>query len=165
MKPTQRDLIAESIADYESMSDTERGKMTITMMEDQPVLMGFITELADDFTDEEHETLVDSVVILSQAFVAAGIPIDLIPKQLVNEVIEEKTDLYENRSMRAPAEAENFTDSPKVFQDLRHRAILRAGLAKEPIQAQTNYCLVLDTIITIIERSITAEYNKGEGNT
>lgn len=164
MNPTQRDLIAESIADYEAMNDAEKGKMTISLMEDQPVLMGFITELADDFTDEEHATLVDSAIILIQAFVAAGIPIDLIPKQLVNEVIEEKTELYEKRSVGNPQDAENFTDSPKVFLDLRHRAIVRAGLAKESIEAQTNYCLVLDTIITIIERSITAEYNKENGN-
>lgn len=164
MGKSRRDLIAESIADYEAMDDSEQGKMTIRVMEDQPVLMGFITNLADEFTEAEHETLVDSAIILINAFVSVGIPVEMIPKQLVNEVIEEKTKAYEDLEETSESELQNLTDSPQVFQDLRHRAMLKSGLSESGILTQNNYSMVLDAIITMIERSITAEYNSEEEN-
>jgi len=152
MKPTQRDFIAESIADYEAMNDAERGKMTLSLMEDQPVLMSFITELADDFSDAEHAALVDSVIVLIQAFIAAGIPLDMLSKQLVNEVIEEKAATLEEQDETYRIEQ---VDSPKVFIDLENWALFKAGLAQAEPLAKRNYALVLDTLITMVERSIT----------
>lgn len=152
MKPTQRDFIAESIADYEAMSDAERGKMTLSLMEDQPVLMSFITELADDFSDAEHAALVDSVIVLIQAFIAAGIPLDMLSKQLVNEIIEEKAAAFEEQDEIYRMEQ---IDSPRVFIDLENWALFKAGLAQAEPLVKRNYALVLDTLITMVERSIT----------
>lgn len=155
MSKTQRDLIAESIADYEAMKDPERGKLLGRIMEDQPMLMGFLTNLADDFSDSEHETLVDSTLIVINAFVAAGIPIKTVPDGLIKEVIEEKVDKYENRDpeeLLDPEALKNIADSPIVFEDLRNRALFKSDLKKDNPLGQQNFLLILDAILTMIER-------------
>lgn len=154
----QRDLIAENIADYDSLADQERGQLIAQVMEDQPFLMGFLTNLADDFSDSEHEVLVDSLVILINSFVAAGIPLDTIPDALIAEVIEEKTESYQEGEDRLELTADNvneLVDSPLVFEDLRHRAILKSDLKRNDSAGQHNFILILDALIAIVERSLT----------
>lgn len=155
MSKFQRDHIAETIADYEAMKDAERGKLLGRIMEDQPMLMGFLTNLADDFSDSEHEALVDSTVIVINAFVASGIPIKTVPDGLIKEVIEEKVDKYENRDpedLLDPEALKDISDSPLVFEDLRNRALFKSDLKKDNPLGQQNFLLILDAILTMIER-------------
>lgn len=155
MSKTQRDHIAESIADYEAMSDQERGMLLSRILEDQPMLMGFLTNLADDFSDGEHEALVDSTVILINAFVASGIPIKTIPDPLIKEVIEEKVDLFESQNLEAGTEEQtidSLSDSPTVLIDLRNRALFKSDLRQENALGRANFLLILDAILSMVER-------------
>lgn len=155
MSKTRRDHIAESIADYEAMSPGERGKLLSQILEDQPMLMGFLTNLADDFSDSEHEALVDSTVILINAFVASGIPIKTVPDQLIKEVIEEKVDLFEAQNLESSTEdaaIDSLSDSPKVLVDLRNRALFHSDLKQESSLGRVNFLLILDAILSMVER-------------
>ncbi len=157
MKRQKRDHIAEAIADFEAMKAEEQGKMVARVMEDQPYIMGFLTNIADDFSDDQHESLVDSVLILLNAFIAAGMPISMIPAPVIEEVIKEKTEAYEEASKN-----DVFTDSPKVFDDLKNRAIFKAKLDKAPADEQANFNLILDVLISLIERMADYDQNKLE---
>ena len=155
--------MAEAIADYEAMTAAEQGKMVVQILEDQPVLMGFITNLADDFSDSEHEALVDSAVILIDAFVAAGIPVQMVPHQMVEEVINEKVDQYNKKDEHEELSSEAVrvvSDSPLVFEDLKNRAVFKSNLSEEDEAGRQNFNIVLDTIISIIERSAAATMEK-----
>ncbi len=155
--------MAEAIADYEAMTAAEQGKMVVQILEDQPVLMGFITNLADDFSDSEHEALVDSAVILIDAFVAAGIPVQMVPHQMVEEVINEKVDQYNKKDEHEELSSEavrDVSDSPLVFEDLKNRAVFKSNLSEEDEAGRQNFNIVLDTIISIIERSAAATMEK-----
>lgn len=158
----KRDFIAEAIADFEGMSKEEKGQMVLQILEDQPVLMGFITNLADDFSDSQHEALVDSVAILINAFIAKGLVVEMIPRQIVDEIIEEKVEAYEQRS--AAVEHAEMTDSPLVFKDLENYALFRSNLSEEDESSRGNFSVVLNVIIAIIERSIAVELEKKSGN-
>lgn len=164
MLDTKRDFIAESIADYEAMKQQERGQLIVQILEDQPVLMGYITNLADDFTDEEHEALVDSTVILINAFIAAGIPVQMVPHQLVEEVINEKVSVYESKAEEAEIieDWKEISDSPKVFEDLRNRAFFKSGMSGADETGHHNFNIVLDTVITMVERSAGLETETAE---
>mgnify|MGYP000547623372 CR=1 FL=1 len=162
MSNFKRDHIAASIADYEAMKDSERGQLLGQILEDQPMLMGFLTNLADDFSDSEHETLVDSAVILINAFIAAGIPVKTVPDGLIKEVIEEKVTRFEELSPENEAEEEKWnelSDSPVVLQDLRARALVKSDLREESTLGQQNFLLILDAVLAMIERtaSLTVE--------
>ncbi|MDZ7845537.1 MAG: hypothetical protein U5L96_01455 [Owenweeksia sp.] len=158
MKHPNKDFVAEAIADYEAMKQEEQGQLLVQIMEDQPFLMGFITNLADDFSDSEHAVLVDSTVILINAFVSAGIPISMIPHQMLEEVINERVDSYEAHADELQDDiARAVTDSPMVFEDLRNRALFKSNLKEEDLAARQKFSLILDTIIAIVERSISVE--------
>lgn len=147
-----------AIADYEAMKQEDQGKLLIQVMEDQPVLMGFLTNLADDFDDSEHEVLVDSTVILINAFVSAGIPVAMIPHQMLDEVINERVDTYEKHADQVEEDiAKEVTDSPLVFEDLRNRALFKSDLKEEDLAARQKFSLILDTLIAIVERSVSVE--------
>lgn len=165
MKHPNKDFVAEAIADYEAMTQDEQGKLLVQVMEDQPVLMGFLTNLADDFSDSEHETLVDSTVILINAFVSAGIPVAMVPHQMVEEVINERVDTYEKLADQVEEDiAKEVTDSPLVFEDLRNRALFKSDLKKEDLAERQRFSLILDTVISIVERSVSVEMEKKPGN-
>ncbi|MEQ9261927.1 MAG: hypothetical protein RLP14_02080 [Owenweeksia sp.] len=159
MTRPKKDFVAETIADYEAMSAKEQGQMVVQILDDQPVLMGFITNLADDFSDSEHAALVDSAVILINSFIAAGIPIQMVPHQIVEEVINEKVDRYDQKEQEDTLTTEaviDFVDSPLVFEDLRNRALFKSDLPEEDEEARQSFDIVLDTVISIIERSAAA---------
>lgn len=156
-KHPSRDFVAEAIADYEAMPQEERSKLLLSILEDQPYLMGFLTNLADDFSDSVHEALVESTVILINAFVAAGIPVGAIPQAIIDEVVEEVVADYEEG--KAETESRGKSDSPLVFEDLRNRALFHSGLdAKDRLSAH-NFELVLNTIVSSVERSVAVEIN------
>lgn len=159
----KKDFIAEAIADYEALKPEEKGGLLLKVMQDQPVLIGFLTNLADDFEDVEHDVLVDSTVILINAFIGAGIPVGMIARQMVEEVIDEKVESYEQLEKEDKLDGENIAqqiDSPKVFDDLKNRAIFKALLNEAEPDRQHNFILILDTVITIIERSVADEIDK-----
>lgn len=149
MEDTKRDYIAEAIADYEALKAPEQGALLMQVLEDQPYLMGFITNIADEFSEAQHEALVDSTIILLNAFIAAGQPLGMVPAALVDEVIKEKTEQYE-----ALAPGASMADSPKTFDDLHHRALFKAGLLQAEAEEQQNFKLLLDLIITATERMV-----------
>lgn len=151
-----RDFIAEAIADYEAMSQQERAKLLVSILEDQPFLMGLITNLSDDFSDSAHEALVESTVILINAFVSAGIPVDVVPQAILDEVVEEKVAAYEKRDENTGS-SEALSDSPVVFTDLRNRALFHSDLDKAGAVTAHNFELVLNTIIAAVERSLAVE--------
>lgn len=149
-----RDFIAEAIADYEAMETTERAGLLLSILEDQPYLMGFITNLADDFSDSAHEALVESTVILINAFVAAGIPVGVVPQAIIDEVVEEKVEALEKLSEEGQ---DQEADSPLVFEDLRNRALFHSDLDNNDRLNAHNFELVLNTIISAVERAVAVE--------
>ncbi len=164
MKQTKTDFVAIAIADYEAMSQEEQGKMIINVLEDQPALMGFITNLADDFDDTEHEVLVDSAVILINAFISAGIPVEMVPHQMIEEVIKDKVDSYEAKTKDIneinKTSLLDLSDSPKVFEDLMVRALFKTKSTEVTPMEQLNFYMSLDIVVSIIERSVAYEMEK-----
>ena len=88
MKNQKRDFISEAIIEYDALSSEEQGKMLVQVLEDQPYLMGFITNVAEEFSDAQHEALVESLLILTNAFISAGVPLGMVPALLIEEIIK-----------------------------------------------------------------------------
>lgn len=159
MKNQKRDFISEAIVEYDSLSAEEQGKLLIQVLEDQPYLMGFITNVAEEFSDSQHEALVESMLILTNAFIAATVPVGMVPAQLIEEIIKLKTDVDEES---IEVEEVELSDSPKVFEDLRARAVLKSDLAEAKAEVQLSFNLMLDVIITAVERVVDYEISQLE---
>jgi hypothetical protein len=152
----KKDHIAVAMADFEAMSQSDRGELLARVMEDQAILMGFLTNLADDFNAAEHQALVDSVLILINAFVSAGIPVQPVSNTTLQEVLEEKEELRDNvapEDLLNPISIVEASDSPLVFEDLRNRALSQSDLHHVSPQERQNFLFVLEALLTMIERT------------
>jgi hypothetical protein len=156
MEKQKRDFISEAIVEYDDLSNQEQGKMLVQVLEDQPYLMGFITNVAEEFSDLQHEALVESLLILTNAFIMATVPFGMVPAELIEEIIKMKTDVDEDSIEVAEVE---LSDSPKVFEDLRARAVLKSDLAEAKAEVQLSFNLMLDVVITAVERVVDYEIN------
>jgi hypothetical protein len=156
MEKQKRDFISEAIVEYDDLSNEEQGKMLVQVLEDQPYLMGFITNVAEEFSDLQHEALVESLLILTNAFIMATVPFGMVPAELIEEIIKMKTDVDEDSIEVAEVE---LSDSPKVFEDLRARAVLKSDLAEAKAEVQLSFNLMLDVVITAVERVVDYEIN------
>jgi hypothetical protein len=156
MEKQKRDFISEAIVEYDNLSNEEQGKMLVQVLEDQPYLMGFITNVAEEFSDLQHEALVESLLILTNAFIMATVPFGMVPAELIEEIIKIKTDVDEDSMEVAEVE---LSDSPKVFEDLRARAVLKSDLAEARAEVQLSFNLMLDVVITAVERVVDYEIN------
>jgi predicted HTH domain antitoxin len=159
MKNQKRDFISEAIIEYDALSSVEQGKMLVQVLEDQPYLMGFITNVAEEFSDTQHEALVESLLILTNAFILAGVPLGMVPALLIEEIIKLKTDVDEDS---IEVEEVELSDSPKVFEDFRARAVLKSDLAEAKAEVQLSFNLMLDVIITSVERVVDYEISELE---
>lgn len=164
MKHQNKDFIAESIADYEAMKPQEQGKLLMQILDDQPILMGFITNLSDEFSDTEHEALVGATLVLINAFIAAGIPVHMVSHQMLDDVIHERLEAYEakERAVDETVVIEQISDSPKVFEDLRNYGLFKSELAADKYERVEAFAVALDTIIAMVERSAAAEIKAEE---
>lgn len=133
--------------------------MLVQVLEDQPYLMGFITNVAEEFSDLQHEALVESLLILTNAFIMATVPYGMVPAELIEEIIKIKTDVDEDSLEVEEAE---LSDSPKVFEDLRARAVLKSDLAEAKAEVQLSFNLMLDVVITAVERVVDYEIHEME---
>jgi hypothetical protein len=156
MEKQKRDFISEAIVEYDDLSNEEQGKMLVQVLEDQPYLMGFITNVAEEFSDLQHEALVESLLILTNAFIMATVPFGMVPAELIEEIIKMKTDVDEDSIEVAEVE---LSDSPKVFEDLRARSVLKSDLAEARAEVQLSFNLMLDVVITAVERVVDYEIN------
>jgi len=156
MEKQKRDFISEAIVEYDDLTNEEQGKMLVQVLEDQPYLMGFITNVAEEFSDLQHEALVESLLILTNAFIMATVPFGMVPVELIDEIIKIKTDVDEDSIEGAEVE---LSDSPKVFEDLRARAVLKSDLAEAKAEVQVSFNLMLDVVITAVERVVDYEIN------
>jgi hypothetical protein len=156
MEKQKRDFISEAIVEYDDLSNEEQGKMLVQVLEDQPYLMGFITNVAEEFSDLQHEALVESLLILTNAFIMATVPFGMVPAELIEEIIKIKTDVDEDSIEVTEVE---LSDSPKVFEDLRARAVLKSDLAEAKAEVQLSFNLMLDVVITAVERVVDYEIN------
>jgi hypothetical protein len=159
MEKQKRDFISEAIVEYDGLSNEEQGKMLVQVLEDQPYLMGFITNVAEEFSDLQHEALVESLLILTNAFIMATVPYGMVPAELIEEIIKIKTDVDEDSLEVEEAE---LSDSPKVFEDLRARAVLKSDLAEAKAEVQLSFNLMLDVVITAVERVVDYEIHEME---
>ena len=44
--------------------------------------MGFITNVEEEFSDSQHEALVESLLILTNAFIAATVPVGMSSRSI-----------------------------------------------------------------------------------
>jgi len=74
---------------FQELNPQERLNILLNWGEEQPHLYGFIINLSDDFTDEEHEALSFLPLLLTEVFRKTGLIIGSIEPAIIEKSIEE----------------------------------------------------------------------------
>ena len=74
------------------LKESERTERLLEWGEEQPHLYGFIINLADDFTTEEHHALSYLPLVLEEAFRRMGLPVISVPSDKLEEAIKSFVD-------------------------------------------------------------------------
>lgn len=73
---------------FKHLDTQEKLDMLLNWGEEQPHLYGFIINLADDFTDEEHEALSFLPLVLTEVFRKTGLKIQNIDSKILEDAIK-----------------------------------------------------------------------------
>lgn len=149
------DALESSIRELRLTSESDWTAMLTETMDEQPHLMAFIMNLADDFSEEVHEQLMKSTVVLSIAFKKAGIQIELITPAGLDKILEEKVEAYEalaDEENLSPEHLSDVANSPEVFERIRNWFASELGDHMPLLdESQNNIGLLVDVIISCME--------------
>lgn len=138
------------------ISDEDFGKRISALMDEQPHLVGFIFNLDEEFTEEEHQELIKAAIVIRDVFVSAGMPLNMVVGPEIDAVIEEEVEQFSqfaDEEVSLEAMAANCS-SPDLF-----RSILKNIAMKK--EALHNMGLILSVIIRLFEE---AAGNKNEND-
>lgn len=163
---SQNDFLQKAKAQLDSLDGAKYQDKVNDFLDSQPYLVGFLYNLADDFTEEEHEAIMRCAVLLLEAFELSNIPIGMVTQGVLNDVIEEKVEVFDSVSLLGGTQdtlLSDITDSPQVFDALVGfiRDDIRKGLPKDEEGLQ-NVFILLEILIRVFEESVIMETPKDD---
>lgn len=160
----QNDALESAIRELRLTGDEQWTQLLGSIMDEQPHLMAFLMNLADDFTEDVHDQLMRCTVLLSSAFKKAGIEIQTITPAGLDSILEKKIEAYEDLADEddlIEEEMEKVANSPLVFERVRQWFMQELGEAMPILdESQANISLLVDVIISSME-----EFAGEEGTT
>ena len=161
---SSKDLLKKAKTHLDELDGIKYHDKVNDFLDSQPYLVGFLYNLADDFTEEEHEAIMRCAVLLLEAFELSNIPIGIVTQGVLNEVIEEKVEVFDKVSLMGGAQDVLLTDitaSPQVFDALVGyiREDIKKGLPKDEEGLQ-NVFILLGILIRVFEESVIMETPK-----
>lgn len=117
--------------------------------EQQPHLYGFIINLADDFSSEEHEALTFLPLLLEEAFRRMGLPAHEVDPKMLDRAMKEHLDEYGNR-IEKPMEDGSW----RMPDELRKAWELLSNSQTGSMQEREDVELVTRIIVAAYEQAV-----------
>ena len=132
------------------------------LLDEQPFLMGFVFNLAEDFTEEAHELIIRATLGMQESLVQAGLFFKVITTAQLEEVLDEKIKGFETLEAEGP---ESFTEeniiakasSPIALTGLYKFVDENTNEDELPFEHRTSLLLVLSAIIELFEIAASPE--------
>lgn len=131
------------------VSDKEFGERLSSMMDEQPHLMGFLFNLDEEFSEEEHQELIKACLVIRDVFITAGMPLNMVVGSDIDSMIEEEVERFNKLSERGEITIESMTvnsSSPELYA-----AILKNIAAEE--ESVHNLGIIIGVIIRLMEEA------------
>ncbi len=160
------DALESAIREMRLIGKDQWQSMLSQAMDEQPHLFAFLINTSDDFSEEVHEQLLRLTIILAMAFKRASIQIDTITPAVLDKVIEEKVETYDELNEEDRLEEgqmESVANSPLVFTRVRKWMKEELGESMPMLnESQANMNLMVDVIISVMEESAIQPGDKKE---
>ncbi len=156
----QKGIVDALYAELNALDDAGLGKRISTMMDEQPHLMGFLFNLDDDFSEEEHTFLLKSTIVIRDVFVSAGIPLDVIYNDGIEQIVEDRVKMYDALVAEERNDAETW--ELEAFSPVLYAFVLQNTQDLEDVSQQLS--LVIDVIIGLFEEAAASQQEKDSKN-
>ena len=83
-------VLQEALIKLDLMNDQAYQNQVAALLDEQPHLMGFLFNLADDFSEEAHDLMVRLTMALFQGLQASGLQFSMINAQMLEEMLAKK---------------------------------------------------------------------------
>ena len=146
----QKGIVDSFFEVLDNCNPQEMGQRISQLMDEQPHAMGFLFNLDEDFSEDEHNFILKSAVVIRDVFISAGIPFDLVYADKIEEIVQELVSAYDK--LAETDGTNNFkswvenANSPVLFE-----SVLKHNPAKTDVEQEM--ALVIDLIIGIFEEA------------
>ncbi len=156
---TQKGIVDAFFEVLNNCTAQEMGQRISQLMDEQPHAMGFLFNLDEDFTEEEHNYILKSAIVVRDVFISAGIPFDVVYTDKIEEIIAELVKTYDKL-----AEKEETNLLKNWIENANSPILFDSVLQHNPAQTdvQQEMALIIDLIIGIFEEA-TAETKDKQG--
>jgi len=131
------------------------------LLDEQPYLMGFLFNLADEFTEEEYDLLMRCCLALNKSLTAAGLFFEMISPEMLESIIKQKVADFETFG-----DDENLLDDAKMFEKASSPVVLKQFQmyaddnlyhVENTAENRNGLLLVLSVLIELLETSATTQ--------
>ena len=129
------------------MSEQQRMQKLMEWSEEQPHLIGFLVNLADDFPSREHQALSLLPLVVQESFRRMGMSVDTVAPDLLQKCIEEQVG---NAEKKEQAEEE----SARMLQELQRIWEFFSDLDAGQMDDREDVALILRILLSAFERSV-----------
>lgn len=155
MQASNAHWLIKSISEINRMSDKAYQKSISDLLDEQPHLMGFLFNLAEEFDEQTHELLLKATIVLYDALRETGILFNMIKPDDLELVLEEKVKLFDEIDLNA-----EFLDENKLFEDISSPEVVKSlrnfVLANTEVGDKANgnnILLILSVLVTLFENA------------
>lgn len=156
----QKGIVDALYAELDALDAPGLGKRISSLMDEQPHLMGFLFNLDDDFSEDEHTFILKTAIVIRDVFISAGIPLDVVYNPSIEQIVEDRVSLYnrlDSEERNNPESWELEANSPVLYSFV---------MGKNPevgLQSQQQ-SLIVDVIIGLYEEAAASQANKNKKN-
>lgn len=131
------------------------------LLDEQPYLMGFLFNLAEEFTEEEYDLLMRCCLALNKSLSAAGLFFEMISPEMLEAIIKQKVTDFEGYG-----DEDNFLDDAKMFEKASSPVVLKQLQVylddnlyqiENTAENRSGMLLIVSVLIELFETSATTE--------
>lgn len=154
----QKGIVDALFAELESLDAPGFGKRISLLMDEQPHLMGFLFNLDDEFSEEDHTYILKCAIVVRDVFISAGIPLDIIENTSIEQIVEDRVGVYNRLDEEDRNDAETW--ELEAFSPVLYGIVLKHSLASS--QQSQQLSLIVDVIIGLYEEAAASQQHKNE---
>jgi hypothetical protein len=152
----QKGIVDALFTELNSLDALGLGKRISVLMDEQPHLMGFLFNLDDDFSEDEHTFILKSAIVIRDVFITAGIPLDVIYNPSLEQIVEDRVAIYNRLEEEGRNDAESW--ELEAYSPMLYSFVLsQSNHIGFPNQQQS---LIIDVIIGLYEEAAASLENK-----
>lgn len=152
------DILQVAFDKIKSWDDEEYNKQGSLILEEQPYLMRFITNLIDELEEEDIEFLIFTLISLQLGFKMRGMPLSICTPDQLESIVKITADRFDEIDEREEVSLDdvfNASNNPKVLSDLFDIYYQDFLEGKKVGMAEVmNMLFVLDILVTGVEESV-----------